>query len=216
LDALVSTDTKIGNSLRYYMPLPGYQASRDRIVFSLEQLQTIPRLAGPKFVFVHIVGPHPPFVLDREGNPVHTDRPYLAGDGAAFGGTPEEYQRDYIEQLLYINQQVQIAVDAILSQSSQPPIILIQGDHGPGSLLARDSLEQTCLFERTSILSAYLLPEGASLTPDLTPVNSLRIVFNSIFNAQLPLLVNETYFSPQSWPYDFTPVSSQIETSCQK
>ncbi len=138
----------------------------------------------------------------------------LAGDGLAFGGTPEEYQRDYIEQLTYINRQVEIAIDAILSGSSQPPIILVQGDHGPGSMLVRDSLEQTCLLERTSILSAYYLHNGSEfLAEDLTPVNSFRVVFNELFNAQLPLLPNETYFSPQSWPYDFTPVSSRIETT---
>ncbi|MFZ5855373.1 MAG: sulfatase-like hydrolase/transferase [Chloroflexota bacterium] len=217
LDAVISTDTKIGDSLRTYLPLPGYQASRERIIFSLEELQTIPRLAGPKFVFVHIVGPHPPFVIDRNGDPVHTDRPYLAGDGMAFGGTPEEYQRDYIEQLTYINRQMELAIDAILAGSSQPPIILIQGDHGPGSMLMRDSLEQTCLFERTSILSAYYIPNGSEwLSAYLTPVNSFRVVFNAVFDAGLPLLANETYFSPQSWPYDFTPVSDQIETTCKK
>jgi hypothetical protein len=216
LDALISTDTGIGNRLRYYLPLPGYQASRDRIVFSLEQLQNIPQLAGPKFVFVHIVGPHPPFVLDENGDPILTDRPYLAGDGMAFGGTPEEYQRDYIGQLIYINRQVETAVDAILSQSTRQPVILIQGDHGPGSLLARDSLENTCLFERTSILSAYYLPEGSNaLYPSITPLNSFRIVFNAEFDSRLPLLPDETYFSPQSWPYDFTLISNQIGTTCE-
>ncbi len=217
LDAIVSTDLEIGNKLRYYLPLPGYQASRERIIFSLEQLQNIPRLEYPKLVFVHIVGPHPPFVLDRNGNPIHSDHPYLAGDGTAFGGTTEEYQREYIDQLIYINHQMESVVDAILSQSHRQPVIIIQGDHGPGSLLARDSLENTCLFERTSILNAYYLPEGLNmLYPEITPVNSFRVVFNAIFNTQLPLLPDETYFSPQSWPYDFTPVSNQIEESCRK
>lgn len=217
LDALISTDTKTGNHLRYYLPLPGYQASRDRIVFSLEHLQDIPRLVTPKFVLVHIVGPHPPFVLDSNGNPIHTDHPYLAGDGTAFGGTIGEYQRDYIEQLIYINSLVEIAVDAILSKSSQQPVIIIQADHGPGSLLVRDSLESTCLFERTSILSAYYFPhESTALYSQITPVNSFRIVLNEIFNAQLPILPDDTYFSPQSWPYDFTLVSQQIDASCGK
>ena len=215
LDPLISRDTPLGNFLRYYLPLPGYEASRQRILYSLEQLTKIPRLTGPKFVFIHIVGPHPPFVLNQRGETVNHNRPYLAGDGEAFGGSAAEYQQQYIGQLIYINSQVQIAVDSILEMSSRPPVILIQGDHGPGSLLFRDSLEKTCLFERTSILSAYYLPDHSSFPQDISPVNSFRVVLNTYFGTNLDLLPNRTYFSPQSWPYDFTDVTDQIEASCE-
>ncbi len=217
LDPLISKDTPSGNALRYYLPLPGYTASRQRILYSLVELTKIPHLEGPKFVFVHIVGPHPPFVLDRHGEAVHPNRPYLAGDGEAFGGSPEEYQRQYIDQLIYINSQIELAVDSILKNSSRPPVILIQGDHGPGSLLRRDSLEKSCLFERTSILSAYYLPEGSPLlSADISPVNSFRVIFNTYFDANLDLLPNRTYFSPKSWPYDFSDVTNRTERSCQQ
>ena len=135
LDSFISTDTPLGNALRYYLPLPGYEASRQRILYSLQELTHIPELEGPKFVFVHIVGPHPPFVLNHLGEAVNPSHVYLAGDGDAFGGSAAEYQQQYIEQLVFINAQMQIAIDAILQNSSRPPIILIQGDHGPGSLL---------------------------------------------------------------------------------
>ncbi len=216
LDPLISADTTIGNTLRHYLPLPGYEASRDRILYSLNQLTKIPEREGPKFVFVHIVGPHPPFVLNRRGEVVKPSGPYLAGDGEAFGGSPAEYQQQYIEQLIFINSQVQEAVEAILEKSVHPPIILIQGDHGPGSLLRRDSLENTCLFERSSILSAYYLPNNSSSLPqDISPVNSFRVILNAYFGTNLDFLPNYTYFSPQSWPYDFTDITDQIETSCE-
>jgi hypothetical protein len=119
--------------------------------------------------------------------------------------------------LIYINSQIELAVDSILKNSARPPVILIQSDHGPGSLLRRDSLEKSCLFERTSILSAYYLPEGSPmLHADISPVNSFRVILNTYFDANLDLLPNITYFSPQSWPYDFTDVTNRIERSCQQ
>ena len=216
LDPLISSNTAFGNSLRYYLPLPGYEASRQRIVYSLDELTKIPELEGPKFVFVHIVGPHPPFVLNQRGEAVNPTRPYLAGDGEAFGGSAAEYQQQYIEQLIYINSRIRVAVDAILENSARPPVILIQGDHGPGSLLRRDSLEKTCIFERASIFSAYYLPDGSPLlSKDISPVNSFRVILDTYFGANLDLLPNRTYFSPQSWPYDFTDVTNRIEPSCE-
>jgi hypothetical protein len=216
LDALISTDTPLGNSLRYYLPLPGYEASRQRIIYSLKELTHIPELSGPKFVFVHIVGPHPPFVLNHLGEAVNPTRPYLAGDGEAFGGAPAEYQQQYIEQLIFINTQMQIAIDSILEKSPHPPIILIQGDHGPGSLLARDSVDRTCLLERSAILNAYYLPDSfPALSRDISPINSFRVILNTYFGANLDLLPNHTYFSPQSWPYDFTDITDRVETACE-
>lgn len=216
LDPLISANSSLGDALRYYLPLPGYEASRERILYSLNELAKIPEMDGPKFVFVHIVGPHPPFVIDRHGEAVGSSRPYLAGDGEAFGGSPAEYQEQYIEQLRYINSQMQIAVDAILDNSARAPVILIQGDHGPGSLLRRDSIDRTCLFERASILSAYYLPDRQSqLSHDISPVNSFRVVLNAYFGTELDILPNRTYFSPQSWPYDFTEITNQIKPFCE-
>ena len=216
LDIMISSNSSTSELLRHYLPLPGYEASRQRIVFALDQLQRIPKINGPKFVFVHIVGPHPPFVLDHQGNPVEPDRPYVPGDGEALGGDSGEYQRQYIEQLTYINEKMELAIDAILENSPTPPIILIQGDHGPGSLLARDSLEKTCLRERTSILSAYYFPGGRTqaLYASISPINSFRILFNTYFGTRLQLKADRIFFSPQSWPYDFTDITAQIEASC--
>jgi len=88
-------------------------------------------------------------------------------------------------------------IDTILANSSQPPVIIIQGDHGPGSRLDWDSPQRTCLWERTPILNAYYLPEGRDslLYPSISPVNSFRVVLNSYFGTNLPLLPDDTYFT---------------------
>jgi hypothetical protein len=88
-------------------------------------------------------------------------------------------------------------IDAILAKSSRPPVIIIQGDHGPGGFLDWDSPAQTCLWERASIFNAYYLPgpNASALTPDISPVNSFRVVLNTYFSANLELLPDYTYFT---------------------
>jgi hypothetical protein len=60
-----------------------------------------------------------------------------------------------------------------------------------------DSPANSCLWERTSILNAYYLPgDGKNkLYPSISPVNSFRIVLNTYFGAELPLLPDRTYFT---------------------
>jgi hypothetical protein len=154
--------------------------------------------------------------VDENGNALDQTLPYLPADGMASFGNSGAYQVLYVKQLKYVNKQIQKAIDDILSKSSQPPIIILQGDHGGGSLL-RPSLEQSCLFERTSILNAYYLPriEPQTLYPTITPVNSFRVVFNTYFDTEYTLLPDKTYFSHIARPYNFVDVSDQIGTTCQ-
>ena len=96
-----------------------------------------------------------------------------------------------------VGRQLQQVIDSILANSATPPIIILQGDHGPGSRLVWDAPKKTCLWERTPILNAYYLPgEGKNLLyPSISPVNSFRVVLNAYFGADLPLLPDETFFS---------------------
>jgi hypothetical protein len=187
---------------------PGYQAHRDRLLFTLEQLRQSPSIPGPKFVFAHIVLPHPPFVFDAQGEPTRQDQPFTLMDGDAFLGTNEEYLRGYRDQLTYLNGVLPGILRSLIEDSAEPPIILLQADHGPGSRLNWESAEETDLAERTSILSAYFLPgdAGGLLYPTITPVNSFRVVFDAFFGADYPLLPDRTYFSTWSEPYHDLPV----------
>jgi hypothetical protein len=204
--------------LRSAMPLPSYGTRREKIRFAFDQLKEVPNIPGPKFVFAHIIAPHPPFVFDAHGNAINMQRPYNPGDGEGFTGSVEEYQALYIQQLQFANSQMLDSIRAILSISSSPPIIIIQGDHGSGSLLKNSSIAESCMYERTSILSAYYMPQGKTdlLYPTITPVNSFRVVFNTYFDTEFPLLADQTYFSPFVNPYDFVDITNKIETTCQK
>ncbi len=197
--------------------LPTRRTHQDRILYVFEQLRHIPSVPGPKFVFAHFIAPHPPFVFDRDGQRLGSDEIFLLVDGDRFPGSVEEYLTGYAEQLVYINTLLMETLDAILENSATPPIILLQADHGPGAFTNFQSLADTCIWERTSILSAYYLPgvDTVPLYDSVTPVNSFRIVFDAYFGTDLGLLEDRVYYSTWSRPYDFIDVTELSYQPCE-
>jgi hypothetical protein len=189
-------------------------AHRRRVGFALDQLENaVPLLPGPKFVFAHIISPHPPFVFSRDGSLPDQHLPFSPDDGGDFPGTLTDYVRGYTEQLIYLNQRLIGVVDGIVSHSRIPPIIILQADHGPGSRLVWSSPETSDLRERASILSAYLLPQGGGelLRPSISPVNGFRAVLATQVGVACPQLRDESYFSDWSNPTEFTPIPAEPE-----
>ncbi len=187
-----------------------------RIFHPFFQLKKIPTIEGLKFVFVHFIAPHPPFLFDRHGNPVNTDKPYWIGDGSSFQGSSKKYIQGYSQQIVYINQLLEETIEAILERSPKPPVILIQGDHGPGAYLDWESYENTCLKERFSILNAYYLPgvKDQQLYDSISPVNSFRVVLNEYFHTGLSYLEDHHYYSQLKFPYDFVDATAASEHEC--
>jgi hypothetical protein len=214
--AIYDLEFPFTSSLRSIIPIPSYGTRREKVRFAFDQLKEVPSIPGPKFVFAHIIAPHPPFVFDAQGKFVNPQRPYNPGDGEGFAGSLEEYQSLYIQQLQFVNSQILDSIRAILTTSSSPPIIIIQGDHGSGSLLKNSSIEESCMYERTSILNAYYMPQGKTdlLYPAITPVNSFRVIFNTYFDTEYPLLADQTYYSPFVNPYAFVDITNRIEMNC--
>ena len=198
--------------------LPGYEAHRNNLLYQFEQLPIVAESTRPDLIFAHFLLPHPPFVFGRDGEFVNPDRPYSVGDGNHFQGSREEYLQSYRDQVHYANRLVLDMLDAILLESPTPPIIIIQGDHGPGAYLDWESLENTCLRERTSILNAYLLPSEIQekLYDSITPVNSFRIVFDELFGTQLGLLPDRTFYANFSTPYNFINVTESTNLPCNQ
>lgn len=188
-----------------------YETHRRYILFTFEKLQEVPALEGNYFVYAHIIAPHPPFVFNEEGEVVSHDIPFTLNDANYY--IRDHSQRNYItgyrRQIQYINGLVLETVDAILTRSTTAPIIIIQGDHGPGAYLHWGSLENTLPPERFGILNAYYFPnqEYARLYPSISPVNSFRVLFNQFFEADYALLPDRHYYSSWSFPFDFVEVT---------
>jgi hypothetical protein len=170
---------------------------------------------GAYFIFAYILAPHPPFVFDAEGNRLSNWRTYTVSDGSHWVGgigTREEYIRGYREQINYVNTLLVQAIEEILNRSETPPIIIIQGDHGPGAYFEWDSIKLTNLQERMAILNAIYLPDGHYewLYPSISSINTFRGIFSSYFGASLELTEDRAYISKWGRPLDFEDITDQI------
>jgi hypothetical protein len=151
---------------------------RARTLSALAALKQLPAHKAPLFVFAHIVSPHYPYVLDAKGNPIDIEEDE---------SSPVQRVKGYVGQVEFLNGQILQVVDAILANSETPPVIIIQGDHGPF---------QVTHDERMRNLNAYYLPEAKDkLYPEISPVNSFRLVLDTYFGQNLPLLKDKSYFS---------------------
>jgi hypothetical protein len=188
-----------------------YDTHRHYILSSFSMLQETPALDGDYFIYAHIIAPHPPFVFDENGIALPHDEPFKLADANQFikDHSRKAYITGYRQQMQYINTLVLEAVDAILAKSKTPPIIIIQGDHGPGAYLHWSSLEKTLPAERFSILNAYYFPDQdySLLYPSISPINSFRVVLNKYFGGKFGLLPDRHYYSQWSFPFEFKEVT---------
>ncbi|MGA9398997.1 MAG: sulfatase-like hydrolase/transferase [Anaerolineaceae bacterium] len=194
---LSSTPLLIANHFQALpLPLQDYVTHSDRVLYTFDKLGSLPTSDRPRLISVHILSPHPPFVFQEDGTRIDPPRPFETLDADQYLGTTEEYINGYRNQVAYINGLVLKSIDGIINNSKAPPIIVIIGDHGPGSQFHWDPAQMSCLWERTSILTAILLPnESSGLYPSISPVNIFRVILNQYFGTGLPILKDRSYYS---------------------
>ena len=192
-----------------------YDLHRERLLFTFKSLAQLPEMKSPKFVFAHILAPHTPFVFGKNGEYIKSNRPFYfrRNDNRLNESEKEEYIRKYKNQLSFINKRVIDSIDAILSRSTNPPVIILQGDHGPSAMLDYNSLENTNLKERMSILNAYYFPPNfpKELYDTISPVNTFRIIFNHYFGTTFKLLKDKSYFTTWNYPFKFIDITDKID-----
>ena len=179
---------------------------RARLHYIFDHLPDYAASRTPLFVFVHILAPHEPFVFDEAGQPM--DDAFSTGFTTAARSTSHDYVTKYRRQVQFVTKRIQRTIDEILAQSSEPPIIVLQSDHGPAP---RPLGEFGDLVERMGILHASHLPDGgnALLYPKITPVNTFRIILKHYFHADLPLLEDKSFYSPYDRPFRFVDVTDR-------
>lgn len=191
-----------------------YDEHRKSLLSVFENLNSVPQLPYSKFVFAHVLAPHPPFVLGENGEAVYPTGAFDMADASWLLGriTPEQYKSRYIAQLKYVNKRALEAIDAILSKSRTRPVIILQGDHGSRMNLDWDSLDRTDLREPFSILNAYYVPDKVrkSLYDTITPVNSFRLVLSNLFGEKYRKISDRSFYSTASEPLHFSEVTKLI------
>jgi hypothetical protein len=146
-------------------------------MFILDELERLPEMDGPIFVFAHIMVPHDPFIFTPEGE-------------YEFTGFKKDAIKGYRNNVAFIDNRLPEILKTIIEKSEVPPLIIIQGDHGPMG-------ETVTPQQRMSILNAYYVNEDtkAGLYETITPVNSFRVIFNHYFGTDFPLLDDVSYYT---------------------
>jgi hypothetical protein len=172
------------------------QRYRERFRLVFDSMDRLARMPGPKFVFIYVVSPHPPFVFGPDGTPTDPDQ-FLNSDHLY---PADLYAQGYQNQVTYLNTQIEAAVSTLIRKSATPPVIIVQGDHGPWIQTGSNQFR---------ILNAYYLPGHENqLYPTISPVNSFRLVLDSYLGARYPLLEDQSYYSPTPNVYQFAPISN--------
>lgn len=148
-------------------------------VATLTNLPAVAGLEGPTFAFAHLITPHPPYVFDRQGR--------LRDD------IDQHKRASYVDQMVYVNQQMKSVLEQILTRSPTPPIIILQADHGSGFFAygsGGPAEDEEYFRERLPIFNAYLVPEGmrGKLYASISPVNTFRLLLRECFQQPLELL----------------------------
>lgn len=173
------------------------RAAKQRL-YMLDMMEKIPKniRRTPKFVFVHILMPHEPFLFTADGREYTNLRQSVH--------KKIQYDRcfrkkGYVEQLKYLNSRMKSIITAILDAKlpDQPaPIIILQGDHGTNYSKYLNESPHELPRERMAIFNAY---HGSKefkdvLYNEITPVNTFRVIL-SYLGYEMAMLPDISYYS---------------------
>ena len=195
-----------------------YSNLRNNILYTFEELPNLGEENAPRFVFVHMLSPHFPFVFGPNGEFSYQTRAFSLNEGGGFVGNRQTYMDGYTDELIYVNKRLIETVEQIIANSETPPIIIVQADHGAHANMVPgepDPLPVPFYEERFAILNAYYLSncDAEQLYAGISPVNTFRVIFNACFDQDFPILEDSSYFSSYSSPYKFIDVTQEITGS---
>ena len=170
--------------------------------WQVDLLANLPPAPSPKFVFGHVLLPHTPYM-------------FLA-DGSFIDEVPSRRRpplEQFSEQLTFTNTRMLAILDDLLAvPEAERPVIIVQADEGPYPSYLEDETGHdwtTATSEereiKFGILNAWYVPEGRDigLYPEISPVNTFRLLFNAYFDTELPLLPDESFTHGHPEPLEF-------------
>lgn len=179
-----------------------------RVARQIEEIKAIGAGDEPIYVFAHFLMPHDPFVFGPDGRCLPLDEANRRGS-----------EQGYVEQVAYADRIIGDIVDA-LQDRPEPPVILIQADEGPYPVRDYEVPWQDAaaseLAIKSGILNAYYFTDGdyAALRPDISPVNSYRVLFNKYFGAEFPILPDRIMVFPDDADlYNFHDVTDRVRSA---
>jgi len=178
------------------------QLRRDQIICTFNEIQELSeKNVKPKFVFIHILSPHAPYIFGPNGENVS---PINSSDIV-------DNRNAHVNQVKFMNKNFYELIPKLL-ESDKKPIIILQGDTGSGFGINSKNPTNPMMKERMSNLNAIYFPDNNydSVYDGMTPVNTFRIVFNEFFNEDYTLLQDKNFWSESDRPYKYTDITKVI------
>ncbi|HVZ67333.1 MAG TPA: hypothetical protein VG917_03655 [Patescibacteria group bacterium] len=190
---------------------PNNNEHRRLEVFELGAIDDAIKIPGPKFVFMHILIPHDPFVFNQNCQPINEVEV-----------NKHDQVTNYINQLKCANTKIERIMNEIIAHNKNS-VIILQSDEGPFPMKAPINENENwgtasvdSYHEKFPILDAYYFPgkdaEASGLYQSITPVNSFKVLFNTYFGENYPLLPDRNYvfYDNQNY-YKFTDVTDKLK-----
>ena len=165
----------------------------------------------PRFVFAHILLPHPPYVFDETGA--------YPGDAERLDPDPIRYAR----QMRWTEAQVEALVGRILDvPEAERPIVIVAADEGPYPVRYQADMsgfdwtqatDEELAIKFGTLLGIYLPMDGEPhVTDRMTTANIFRLVFDRAFGTDLPLLPDRTWASRDGpHPYELIDITDALD-----
>jgi len=173
--------------------------------------------AGGRFIFAHLIIPHEPYYFNADGS-------LSATPGTDNTGQP--IKQKYVDQLQYINSQIEPILTSIKEHSNGQAVVILQSDEGPQPQALNDhdydqdsendeinnqdmrQWDNDDINLKYGTMVAYNIP-GVSPTDLASGANNLdvfRLVLDHYFDAGMPFLPECYYAFPngrgQTFVYD--------------
>lgn len=150
-----------------------------------------------KFVYSHILCPHPPFCFDENGN-LPDSFFNVVGTYFGKGESSEDFIKMYSGQIKFLNKKILEVIENI-KKNDPKSIIIIQADHGCSYHLyknkeLKDKPNKEFLQAKFSPLRAIYAPDDFNFDFD-SSVNLFRAVFNYICDKNDPLIEDKYFYS---------------------
>jgi hypothetical protein len=153
-----------------------FKAGNEKI---MKLTKAAPEKSGsPKFVYTHLLMPHPPFSYDSAGVEMNVN---------AFDKTLDTglLNKAYLQYLVYTNKVMAALINDLMQKTNRQAVIILMSDHGYRSLVVNGKT----IVPDNNFNAVYIPGNDYRYYYDsISNVNQFRAMFNSLFDVKIPLL----------------------------
>ncbi len=183
--------SQLDKILQRAMHAPYDSNAPERFLAATAEVEKIASMPEATFTIIHLLKPHNPVVFNERGDILHP----------RFKPTRDEF----ISEFGFTNSRFLQMIDSILAASENPPIIILQADHG--SLLGQGNAAdgRSTLFD---IYAVYLIPPvyAIDFPSPFTTINVFPVILNGVFGTAYELEADKLFELTKKYEAPFAQV----------